>query len=290
MTRVATFWTFDLFRSIACLAALGLLAGAAPTAWAQDGADAAASDEAVPDVVPQQESVTIEPYTGPPIFLPEPASPPPAIRVKDETVTDYYDPETKENPRVSRTVRYFSDDTVKSEGAYKEYYENGQVFSEGAYSDGVPVGEWKFYHPDGQLSKTVNYAEGRPEGVIEVRRADGTMQARREYADGKRNGDWIVYGDDGKQMLLESHYQQGLPAGLWQAWFPDGQKWRELSFVDGKQQGLVTEWDKEGTKRAEVNFEQGLRQGVSRLWTADGRQFEQTYEDGRLVSTKEVEQ
>ena len=291
MSRSATLFSSLWFGPVVVGVALNLLVANCPPASAQDEVSESALEveEETPTVVPQQESVKIDPYTGPPIFLPQPAEPPPAIRVKEEQATDYYDPETKEKPRVTRTVRYYSDDTVKSHGDYTEYYENGQKFSEGRYDEGAPVGEWKYYHPDGTPAKTVTYADGRPDGRVEVHRADGTLRATRQYVEGQRDGDWLVYGDDGEQLLLESHYQQGKADGLWQVWFPNGQKRRQLPFVDGKQHGTVVEWDEEGNKRGEVNFEKGLREGVARLWTNDGRVVEQTYEEGRLVSTKSAD-
>jgi antitoxin component YwqK of YwqJK toxin-antitoxin module len=278
----------ELRRTTGYFLVAGLVGVLGTLASAQDSIDQPAQDE-TPEVVPQQESVTIEAYSGPPIFLPEPPQPPPATRVEEKSVTDYYDQETKEQPRVTRTVRRYSDESVKNHGEYQEFYENGQVFAEGRYDEGQPVGEWKYYHPDGSLAKIVTYVDGQPDGAFEVRRADGSLLAKREYAAGKRQGEWAIYGEDGQQRLVESHYNEGKPDGVWQVWYPDGKQRRQVPFADGKQHGTIVEWDDEGNKRAEVVFEQGVREGVSRMWTSDGRVYEQTYEEGRLVSTKELE-
>lgn len=275
-----------LRRAAGCLvASLVMVLGA--SGLAQNILEESANDD-TPEVVPQQESVTIEPYTGPPIFLPEPPEPPKAVQVEDKTITDYYDADTKKKPRVTRTVRRYSDDTIKNHGEYQEFHEGGQVFAKGRFDEGVQVGEWNYYHPDGTLAKTLTYVDGRPDGKFEVRRADGTLRATREYAAGKRNGKWIIYGEDGKQTMIESHYADGKPAGVWQVWYPNGQQRRQVPFADGKQHGTIVEWDKDGNKQAEITFEKGVRQGTSRMWTSDGREYEQQYDEGRLVSTKEV--
>lgn len=276
------------FYATAAAGVLGLALAWCTPVSAQDLAETPAEDT-TPEVVPQQESVTIEAYTGPPIFLPEAPEPPPATRVEEQAVTDYYDPETKEKPRVVRNLRRYSDNSVKNHGDYKEYYDNGQLFTEGRFDEGVPVGEWKYFHPDGSAAKTVTYNDGKPDGPVEVLRADGTVGAKREYTDGKRTGDWVMFGEEGDQPLVESHYEDGKPAGVWQIWYPSGKQRRQVPFADGKQHGTIVEWDEEGNKRAEVTFDQGVREGVSRVWTTDGRIYEQTYEEGRLVSTKEVE-
>ena len=270
-----------------CLALL--MAFASGVSLAQEESDSPAGDD-TPELVPQQESLQIEPYTGPLIKLPEPDAPPPATRVETKTITDYYDAETKEHPRVTRGVVRFSDDSIKNDGEYIEFYEDGTEFSHGSYQNGVPVGEWVYQHPDGSVAKKVNYKDGYPDGKIEVHREDGTLKAIRVFKEGKRDSNWVLYDETGKQPLVESSYDAGTPVGVWQIYFPSGQKRRQIPFVDGKQHGTVVEWNEDGEKLAEVTFENGIQHGISRLWTKDGRMFEQEYEQGRLVSMKEIEQ
>lgn len=290
--QVSRFSTLKALRGIglfSLILTLGLVyLGAGPVA-AQDVETEPTAEEDTPEVVPQQESVTIEPYTGPPIYLPEPVEPPPAKRVESKSVTDYYDPETKEKARIVRTVVRFSDDSIKSDGEYKEFYRDGQLFVEGQYNLGMRSGEWKYYHSDGSEAKTVIYKDGQVDGAFEVRRADGTLKAKREFSNGKRNGDWVIYADSGEQPLIESHYKDGQPNGVWQVWYSDGTQRRQIPFADGKQNGTLIEWDEEGNKRAEVSFSEGVRDGVARAWAKDGRVIEQTYSEGKLVSTKIIE-
>lgn len=61
---------------------------------------------------------------------------------------------------------YFPDSTLWSEGAYLHgkndgkrtvWYENGQKRYEGSYKDGKEVGLWKFWDRQGKLEKEVNY-------------------------------------------------------------------------------------------------------------------------------------
>lgn len=287
--RISTLAGCSPFRKFFATGVATLVLSASAGALAQQAVEEGTKDD-TPEIVPQAESVTIEPYTGPPIYLPEPAAPPAATRAEEKEVTDYYDPEKKEHPRVTRNVVRFSDDTLKNDGAYKEYYPDGKVFVEGEYRLGAPSGEWKYYHPDGTAAKTVTFSEGKPTGEVKILRADGTVLATRNYDDGKRAGDWTLFAEEGDQMIIESHYADGKPDGIWQVWYPNGKQRRQIPFVDGKQQGTVIEWDEEGNKRAEATFDKGIRDGVTRLWNLDGRVYEQEYEDGKLISTKEIKQ
>lgn len=287
---------------------LGLLL-VAPSAIAQQPEGEGSS---TPEVQLQRESVKVEPYTGPPIFLPKVGDPIPPKAIESRVVVDFHPKEDGTRPEtlsltlaearslettgaegrqvhVLRTVTRFSDDSFKNEGPFKEFYPNGQIFVEGTYRDGVKSGDWKFFHANGNEAKIVTYENGLPHGSIELRRADGTLQAKREFAEGKRTGTWTTYDETGEKVLIEAHYKDGLPDGLWQTWHPNGQLSMQQPFVDGKRHGTVKTWDDTGKQVAEVNFAEGERHGVGRQWLADGRVVEQTFEKGKTVSTKILE-
>ena len=204
------------------------------TSLAQDADDAARAEL-------ERESVVIEPYTGPPIFLPEGDPPVPPRFVENTTVIDYHDPETKAKPKVERQIAKYSDGSVKNSGPYREYYGDGQLFVEGAFDDGKASGEWTYYHPSGELAKVVTYVDGDPDGPVEVMREDGTLEAQREYAAGKRQGVWRAYDETGQQLLREEHYVDGKADGVWQdvvsQWQAVAaeriQEWAAPRYVDG---------------------------------------------------------
>ena len=128
-------------------------------------------------------------YTGPPIFLDEPETPPPAALVEKRVDTDKY-PNGK--IRYERQIAHYSDNHFVADGFYREFYPNGEKFVEGQYKDGRQDGEWTYYHDNGKVQRTVNYTNGQPDGSWEVFNADGTVVAKRGYKDGKRDGTWIV--------------------------------------------------------------------------------------------------
>lgn len=259
----------------------------APTSVGQELPDEEQVDE-TPEVVPQQESIQIEPYTGPPIFLPDPPPTPPATEVETTEVTDYYDREEKQKPRTKRKIVRYSDNSRKSHGTYEEFFESGETFVKGEYRHGVPVGTWEYFHENGAPAKVVTYEDGKVTGEVEVKREDGTLLAVRNYSAGKRTGDWVTYNESGEKPLVESHYSDGKPDGVWQLWHSNGEKRQQIPFVDGKRDGTVLEWSDDGEKRAEATFVDGLRDGVTRLYLPDGRQFEQVFSEGKQISSKEI--
>lgn len=265
--------TLSSIRRLTALAALLAACGLAPSQEAAPAAAAEGSDTTT------RESVTIEPYTGPPIYLPEGEAPPPPTEVESRVVKENF-PGT-ETVRFERRVVKFSDDSIVSDGPHKEFFSNGQLYVEGEFNKGKAVGKWVFHHPTGKVAKEVTYKDGRPEGEVKLFNEEGKLIARREYAAGLRSGTWETYSEDGEQKLREETYKDGKADGPFRTWYTNGQLRQETTFVAGKIEGLATEWTRVGDKRAEVNFKNGLKDGMSKLWQADGKVVEQNFAEGK---------
>lgn len=229
----------------------------------------------------ERESVEIKPYKGPPVFLPDAGEPLPATIVEERrTVTQKY---PDGSPQIERQVTRYSDERLVNDGAYREYFPNGQIFVEGAYEKGDQQGQWTYWHDNGQKNRTVNYTNGVPDGSWEVYRRDGSLEAKRSFVNGSRNGEWTVYDTNGNDPLRIMNFKDGKRHGEWKEWFAPGLQKNESNFVDGLREGPATEWDAEGNKRALANYKGGKLHGEVIRWSVDGKEFKQEYDNGRLV-------
>jgi antitoxin component YwqK of YwqJK toxin-antitoxin module len=234
------------------------------------------------DGVPAQEatnkeSVKIQPYTGPPIYLDEPEEVIEPAIVRHETKKD-------EKAGIEREIAIFSDNHIEADGLYREHYPNGKVFVEGRFKRGRQNGEWTFYHDNGQINRKAAYKDGKPDGPRDIYRADGTLWAKRGFRDGLRDGEWITYDETGKKPLAEERYDNGKADGVWKYWHPNGQQKQQLTLKQGQRHGVSTEWDDKGEKRFEATFADGKLHGTVSRWFAGGRKITQTYDQGRLMS------
>lgn len=286
-------------RWMLCLALASVWGGSAPLAAQSPETPATAAQS------PSEDSALIEPYTGPPIYLDEGEKPPTAQIVETSLQSDKY---ANGKLRMERSVTRFSDDTLESNGLYREFFENGQLFVEGEYEKNKMTGKWTYYHRNGEVAKTVTYVAGKPDGVVETRDESGKLLSRQEYKEGVRGGEWTRYligkspktadeqsgqtdteqGDAEKTdaepvQVREEHYLEGKPDGVWRSWSPSGRPLQQASFKAGVRDGAMIEWDAAGEKRIEANFVAGKRQGLTRVWTTDGKVIEQHYEDDKVV-------
>jgi antitoxin component YwqK of YwqJK toxin-antitoxin module len=231
-----------------------------------------------------QQSVKIQPYSGPPIYLDEQEQVATATIVRHEKIQDKYD-ETG-NVRIEREIARFSDNHFEADGQYREYYPNGQLFVEGQFRRGRQEGEWTYYFDNGKVNRKAMFKNGLPDGPREIYRVDGTLAAKRGFKNGQRDGEWISYDATGKQPLREEHYVDGKQDGVWKIWFPGGRLKQEIGLKQGQRHGTSTEWDEQGEKRAELNFADGKLHGAATRWFPDGRVIVQRYNEGRLESQK----
>ena len=229
-----------------------------------------------------RESVKIKPYTGPPIYLDEPEQvAAPTIVTRDKLEEKYED---TGKLRAEREIARFSDNHFEADGAYREYYPNGQLFVEGVYRRGKQDGEWTYYFDNGKVNRKAIYKEGKPDGAREIFRADGTLAAKRGFKDGVRDGEWITYDKTGKKPLSEEHYDNGKQDGVWKTWHPNGKLKQQITLEQGLRQGVSTEWDDKGEKLAEVIYVDGKLNGQATRWLPDGRKIVQEYDQGKLKS------
>lgn len=228
----------------------------------------------------QQESVKIEPYTGPPIYLNEPEK----VIVAPTVVNRETIREPLGDGKVEREIARYSDNSYAADGFYREYHPNGKPFVEGQFKKGRQEGEWKYYFDNGQVNRKTTYKDGKPNGNWEVYRADGTLAAKRGFSDGMRNSEWFKYDDTGKKPLVEEHYVAGEQDGVWKTWFPNGQQKLQASFKNGKRDGASTEWDDKGQKLVEAEYKDNKLHGTATRWLADGKKIVLQYDNGKLMS------
>jgi antitoxin component YwqK of YwqJK toxin-antitoxin module len=225
--------------------------------------------------------VTIEPYTGPPVFLEEKkVVVAPSIVGRDAFTDKFSDGKI----RVERQIARYSDEHRESDGYYREFYPNGQKFIDGSFRQGRQQGEWSYYFSNGQLQRKVTYQDGRLHGEWDLVRADGTLAGKQSYAQGLRSGTWQTFDESGKQLLQEEQYSGGKLNGTLKAWFANGKPKLQVEIKDGDRHGRSQQWDESGKMLADVTYVDGKLDGTATIVRPDGTTLVQVYKNGLLVS------
>lgn len=82
-----------------------------------------------------------------------------------------------------RYARKKSPDGTKwiREGLFQEFYQNGNLASEGFYDEGLEEGAWKDYHENGNLAAEGNYSQGKETGKWRYYDENGNFEEEEDY-------------------------------------------------------------------------------------------------------------
>ncbi|MCB0479449.1 MAG: hypothetical protein KDC84_14875 [Crocinitomicaceae bacterium] len=108
---------------------------------------------------------------------------------KKETSTEEKDKVEQEVPKQNG---------IQNDGAYREFYENGQVKIEGFFDQGGKRnGVWKSYHQQGWQQSEIFYLHDKKNGHAVVFHPNGRPKYIGEYKDDIKVGHWRFYDEEG---------------------------------------------------------------------------------------------
>ena len=93
---------------------------------------------------------------------------------------------------------------VQKHGAWRYYWPNGNLQTEGYYEDGLKEGTFRVWVEQGQKIEEGKYRQGAKQGVWKGWHRNGKLKSETEFVDGKIHGFRKLYGKDGK---LKSQWQ-----------------------------------------------------------------------------------
>ncbi len=191
------------------------------------------------------------------------------------------------------------------QGLWKEYYDSGELRSEGKYENGVRVGEWKFYYRNGKIDQKGKYIKGKPEGDWRWFHENGNPWREEVYLKGKEDGPSVEYNDTGLTVAKgeyiegekegpwnyqygdfkeEGSYKDGQQDGEWKSWYKNGELSFEGRYVNGLEDGKHVWYHDNGKVREEGKYILGSREGVWKKYDPEGLEaIEITYENNKEI-------
>lgn len=185
---------------------------------------------------------------------------------------------------------YYETGELRSQGKYKDggregewifYYQNGKEEQRGTYHKGKPDGNWKWTYPNGQTWREEVFYDGLEEGMAIEYSDSGKVVAKGNYLSGEREGDWLIdLGDDRE----EGTYIAGQRNGIWKHYYPSGRLKFEGKFEQGVETGKHTYFYEKGQVQEVGSFKFGLKEGDWVKFDEEGIQTGiLTYKLGELI-------
>jgi len=176
----------------------------------------------------------------------------------------------------------------RQDSLYIEWFETGDVKTQGYYNQDTPIGEWKYYYRDGRL-KSVEETKGgdnylwefylpdslhtqtvtKGEGEMTTYYTTGTVKEWYNYKNGLKNGPFeelSVYG----YTTLKGEFNDGEKHGKWEYFYYTGQPEKITNYVNGELTGAYQYFYDNGKINVEGFYKDGKKDGVWTWYTNKG--------------------
>ena len=119
-------------------------------------------------------------------------------------------------------------------GAYRQWWDNGQLAQEGAYEDDRKHGAFTERDPDGTVRVFQEYRKGVLHGRSKAWWANGRPMLDLSYVDGEQDGPALTWFESGRKKT-QGAFRKGRQHGDWTAWYRDGTKRKVAVFDEGEE-------------------------------------------------------
>ncbi len=177
------------------------------------------------------------------------------------------------------------DENGKRHGLWQKYYPNTtQLRYQGTFNHGKEIGEFKFYCETckEQPIALKKFSENDSIAQVTFFTKKGIPISKGQMVGKKRIGKWVYFHKDGKTLLSEENYANGLLEGLKITYYPNQVITQETHYLNGKKNGIEKYYSPQGVLLKQFFYKDDTLQGNAKYYDADGNLIiEGTYKDGR---------
>ncbi len=184
-----------------------------------------------------------------------------------------------ENGDLKAKGEYLAD---KRAGKWQFFYPNGVLEQEGVYEDGFFDGVWKWYYESGALLREENYFYGFREGQMFELSPAGDTIVKGTFVEGDKDGKWFYcVGDD----YSVGKYNYGAKTGLWLSYYyPEMRLKVKENYSQGERTGKYKEYYINKKVKEFGNYESNKKDGRWVYNKPDGSvDFTAFYQYGEMI-------
>ncbi len=161
----------------------------------------------------------------------------------------------------------------KRTGVWKKYYNNERIRYHGQFKDGKEIGVFKYYsalsseHPIAikTFKKNSNLAN------VHFYTEKGVLESKGEMNDKNRVGKWVYFHTNGKSILSEENYENGILNGESKTYYLTGKLTEFSHYKNGKLHGNLKRYADNGILLDDLNYENGILHGAAKYYNIDGK-------------------
>lgn len=148
-------------------------------------------------------------------------------------------------------------------GQWEKRYNNGKVRYRGQFLNGKEYGHFFFYkeHSQSKPYLVKNFLPNTDIAEVQFFSTHGVLESKGEMRNKNRIGTWLYYANDGKTVILEENYKNGLLDGTVKIFYKDGVLTEESYYKRGKLHGESKRYTSDGKMISKIPYVNGKIHG-----------------------------
>ena len=155
----------------------------------------------------------------------------------------------------------------RRQGAWTDFYPNGQKRYEGQFKNNKCKGTFCYYDEQGNLQATNEFDKSGEKCLNKTYAPNGRVIATGYYVNQKKEGEWKYFDRNSGQLLLLEDNKGGKVHGWSKLYNPNnGKLAEETQFVDGQPEGVCRKYSDTGVLQMECQYHQGQLNGPCKTY------------------------
>lgn len=204
--------------------------------------------------------------------------------------------------KAQSTINKF-DENGKRHGIWKKYYNNERLRYQGQFKHGKEIGVFKYYSAASSDNPVAikEYNDENDIANVSFYTENGLLLSKGKMQGKKRVGKWLFFHEDGKTVMSEENYLDGLLDGAYKTFYKTGKPTEIAFYKNGLLDSVYRKYSIKGHLYQHFTYKGGKLNGKAvyynrktGLLTTKGQFTEnvrtgvwENYVEGELVSTEQ---
>ena len=164
------------------------------------------------------------------------------------------------------------DENGQRTGIWKKFYNNKNIRYQGQFKAGKEIGTFKYYSALTSVHPTIikTFSKNSDSAVVSFFNTKGVLESKGFMVGKNRVGLWQFFHEDGKNMLSEENYVNGMKNGVSKTYYKSGKITEILHFKDNKLHGNVKRYGSNGVLLDDLTYENGILNGPAKYYNIKG--------------------
>ena len=160
-----------------------------------------------------------------------------------------------------------TDSKGRRQGAWRDFYPNGQLRYEGEFKNDKCKGTFKYYDEQGNLKATNEFDKSGEKALNKTYAPNGRVIATGYYQNQKKEGEWKYFDEVSGQLRLVEDNKEGKVHGWSKLYNPNnGVLAEETQYVEGQPEGQCRKYSNTGTLLMECQYHKGRLEGPTKTY------------------------